>query len=136
MGLGIIARPLLAAVFIWGGIDQFNNPEGRAKAVEATCKKIPFDVGAEGAQTLVKANGVVMAGAGAALAVGIAPKAAAVALIAALVPTTVVGHPFWTMADPKVRAQNRSQVLKNAAIVGGLVQVLAQRKAARKVPLA
>lgn len=131
MGLGIIARSLLASVFISGGVNQIKEPGGRPKAVEKVLEKVPMDLGENGPEMLVKANGAVMAGAGVTLALGILPKLSAAALIAALIPTTLVGHPFWTMDDPKARSINRSQVLKNAAIVGGLVQVIASRKASK-----
>jgi uncharacterized membrane protein YphA (DoxX/SURF4 family) len=129
MGLGIIARPLLAALFVQGGINQVRQPGGRVRAVQSFLDSIPADLGENGAENLVKANGAIMAGAGTALALGIAPKLAACALVASLVPTTIVGHPLWTMRDnPKAFNMNLLQVLKNAAIAGGLIQVMAQRR--------
>jgi uncharacterized membrane protein YphA (DoxX/SURF4 family) len=74
----------------------------------------------------VKVNGATMVLGGLLLAFGIAPKAAAGALIASLIPTTYVGHAFWKEADPKALSTQRVQFLKNLGLVGGLVWVLAE----------
>lgn len=42
-----------------------------------------------------------------------------------LVPTTMAGHPFWNESDPPTRAQHRIQFLKNLAMVGRLLEVVA-----------
>lgn len=44
---------------------------------------------------------------------------------ASLVPTTVAGHRFWAEADSNRRAAQRTQFLKNAAMLGGLTLVVA-----------
>ena len=49
------------------------------------------------------------------------------ALIASLIPTTVAGHPFWTIEDPAARAQQRIHFLKNSAMLGGLLLVVLDR---------
>ncbi|WP_028709479.1 DoxX family protein [Propionicicella superfundia] len=128
MGIGIIARPLLASVFVSGGYNQVTQPGGRVKAVQQTLDKVPMDLGENGAEYLVKANGAIMAGAGATLALGVLPRLSAAALIASLIPTTLIGHPFWTMDDPKARSINQSQVLKNLGLIGGLLLVAATGK--------
>ena len=43
------------------------------------------------------------------------------ALAVSIVPTTAAGHRFWEIDDPVKRAQQRTQFLKNAAILGGLL---------------
>jgi uncharacterized membrane protein YphA (DoxX/SURF4 family) len=128
MGIGIIARPLLAAVFISGGYNQLREPGGRVKAVQELLDRVPMDLGENGAEYLVKANGAVMAGAGAALALGLFPRLSATALIAALAPTTAVGHPFWSTEDPKLRSMHQTQALKNLGLIGGLLLVAGRKK--------
>jgi len=61
------------------------------------------------------------------LAMGRAPRLAALALAASLIPTTIAGHRFWTETDPSARAAQRIQFLKNAAMLGGLLVVVSQR---------
>jgi uncharacterized membrane protein YphA (DoxX/SURF4 family) len=55
------------------------------------------------------------------LAVGAAPRACALALGTSLVPTTLGGHAYWTVDDRALRSRQRTQLLKNAAILAGLV---------------
>src|SRR6266568_1045423 len=78
---------LLAGVFISGGINTFFNPEPRAIKVAKA--------GIPNPKEAAMLNGAIMAVAGTALACDLAPKLAATALIGTLIPTTVVGHPFW-----------------------------------------
>ncbi len=132
MGIGILARPLLASVFVLGGYNQLKDPGGRPKAVEAALAHSPLKVNSETAELLTKANGAVMLGAGCTMALGILPRLSALALISAVVPTTIVGHPFWSTSDEKLRSIHQTQVAKNAGLVGGLLLVAATRRRARK----
>ena len=123
-----IARPLLSAVFISGGIDALRNPAQRAQAAaplidkstetlpESVTQKIPSDP-----ETLVKINAAVQIGGGILLATGKAPRLASLALAGSLVPTTVVGHDFWNETDPAKKAAQRTQFLKNVSLLGGLL---------------
>lgn len=116
-------RVLLSGIFVISGWEAFRNPGPRLPRVE--------HLGLPEAETLVRVNGAAMVVGGTALALGIAPRLAALVLAGALVPTTVVGHPFWEEDDPAARAQQRIQFLKNAAILGGLLLVVADRGPAR-----
>jgi putative oxidoreductase len=53
------------------------------------------------------------------------PRAAATGLIASLVPTTLAGHRFWEIDDPKQKSMQLTQFLKNLGLIGGLLLVLA-----------
>lgn len=118
-----VARPLLGGIFVLSGLDVLANPEARAKAakpvVEAMADAIPLVP--RDPMTAVTLNAVVHVGAGALLAAGIFPRLAAMSLAVSLVPTTFAGHPFWNIADPAQRAQQRVHFLKNTAILGGLL---------------
>lgn len=123
-----IARPLLSAVFISGGIDALRNPAPRAQAAgplidkstetlpESVTQKIPSDP-----ETLIKINAAVQIGGGVLLATGKAPRLASLALAGSLVPTTVAGHAFWNETDPAAKAAQRTQFLKNVSLLGGLL---------------
>ncbi len=69
-----------------------------------------------------------MAAGGAALALGIVPRAAAAGLIASLVPTTLAGHRFWEEEDPQARRMQLTQFLKNLGLIGGLVLLLSRER--------
>ena len=70
----------------------------------------------------VKVNSGVMVGAGALMAAGLMPRAASLALATSLIPTTVIGHPFWDKQG-KERQQQQTQFLKNLALFGALLIV-------------
>lgn len=46
-------------------------------------------------------------------------------------PTTLAGHAFWKDSDPKVKAGNVTQFLKNLGLVGGLLAVVSRPRAAK-----
>ena len=123
----VLARGLLAGVFVVGGINQIKGAHLLADKVEAAKEEygVVLDVAGE---DLVRLNGAGMALAGGALALGIAPRLSAAALIGLLVPTTIVGHPFWKIEDKAKRRTAVTGALNNAAIIGGLMLVRARRK--------
>ena len=120
-----MARPMLAGVFVVAGLDVLANPEPRAKVakpvVDWVASVVPF------APTdpidAVRLNAAVHLGAGVLLAAGVMSRLAALALAVSMVPTTVAGHPFWEIDDPVNRSRQRTQFLKNTAILGGLLVV-------------
>ncbi len=114
-----IARPLLAAVFVSDGWKAVRNPAGNGIAPEDPPSGLPE--GAVDALTLVRVNGALQIGGGIFLAVGRFPRLAAVVLIGSIVPTTYAGHRFWEEADDAKRAEQRTQLLKNLGLLGGLI---------------
>jgi len=58
-------------------------------------------------------------------AAGEMSRLAALALAVSMVPTTIAGHPFWEIDDPVKRSQQRVQFLKNTAMAGGLMALIA-----------
>lgn len=122
-----LAGLLMAGIFVHGGFNALRNPGGRG---EKAAK-----LGLPAPDLMVRANGAAMVGAGAALALGIRPKLASLALIASLVPTTLAGHRFWEEEDPKARSTQLTQFLKNLGLMGGLLVLLSKRRSVR-VPVA
>lgn len=117
-----IARPLLAAMFVIGGLDQLRRPAAKAEVaapvVDALAAVTPLPPDAELA---VRANGFAMVVGGALLATGKMPRIASTVLAGSLVPTTVAGHAFWNESDPARRQQQQVQFLKNLGLMGGLM---------------
>jgi len=72
-------------------------------------------------ELIVRGNGAVQVAGGALLALGMAPRLAAVALAGSLIPTTLAGHAFWNVEDPAARKMQRVQFHKNMAMIGGLL---------------
>jgi putative oxidoreductase len=111
-------RALLAAMFVKGGFDTLRQPGYRPKAVERAGFPEP--------EFAVKLNGVAMLAGGVMLALGIAPKLASAALVAAIVPTTYVGHQFWAAETEADRRMQQIHFLKNLGLLGGLLLTLSQ----------
>jgi putative oxidoreductase len=125
----LITRPMLASMFVVGGVGALKDPAGKAKAAQPVTDKvvplaqrlapglpIPTDP-----VTLVRINGAVQVVAGLALATGRAPRLAALVLAASLVPTTAAGHRYWEQQDPETRAGQKVQFFKNVSMLGGLL---------------
>jgi putative oxidoreductase len=113
--LTTIARACLAAPFLRGGFDALRDP-GKRPTLAA-------QLGLPESEVLVRVNGAAMVAGGAALVVGVLPRAAAVGLIVSMVPTTLAGHRFWEIGDPAQRSAQRTQFLKNLGLIGGLLLV-------------
>ncbi|MDQ6885362.1 MAG: DoxX family membrane protein [Candidatus Dormibacteraeota bacterium] len=118
-----LARPMLAAPFILGGIAVLRSPGGRVEAARPVVERVAamIPIAPADPETAVRLNAAVHVGAGGMLAAGILPRLAALALATSLVPTTIAGHAFWAIGDPQKRAMQRTQFLKNTAIMGGLL---------------
>ena len=63
-------------------------------------------------------------GGGLLLALGWKARWAAAALLLFLIPTTLIFHQFWGI-DPKLAQMQKIHFLKNVAIMGGMLMVLA-----------
>ena len=118
-----IARPLLASMFISGGVDAIQSPEGKVKSAAAVTEplKARFAFLPEDPATLIRLNGMVQVGAGGLLALGKFRRLASWALMASVIPTTYAGHRFWDEVDDDARTQQRVHFLKNLGLLGGLI---------------
>jgi uncharacterized membrane protein YphA (DoxX/SURF4 family) len=117
-----LARPMLAGMFVYGGIDALRHPEGKAPKAQDVASAIAEPLGLPGdTVTLVRINGAVQVVGGSLLALGKMPRLASTALAASLVPTTYAGHQFWNETDQQKKAQQRVHFLKNVSMLGGLI---------------
>lgn len=112
-----VGRALLASIFIKSGLDHLQNPEPVVRAARGA--EVPQP------ELAVKVNSGVMVGAGAMLALGLLPRLAGTALATSMIPTTVVGHPFWDKSG-REREQQQTQFLKNLALFGALIYITGQ----------
>ncbi len=121
-----LARPLLASMFIVGGLDALRRPGGRVEAVRSAGLSSP--------EQLVKANAATHLVGGLALATGRLPRLAALALAGSLLPTTYVGHAFWSEQDSAARAQQQIHFFKNVGLLGGLLLAVADTGGRESLP--
>ncbi|MHB2022052.1 MAG: DoxX family protein [Mycobacteriales bacterium] len=124
-----LARPLLASIFIASGADTMLKPSSRVEMARPVVERLSAAIPAlpSDPETAIRINGAVQCIAGLSLAAGRFPRLAALVLAASLVPTTAAGHRFWEHEDPAARRQQRSHLLKNASILGGLLLAATNR---------
>jgi len=125
----LLARPMLATIFVVGGVNALRATEAHAaKAKKVTDRIVPLAQRAApgapiptDAATLVRINAGAQIVAAGALATGRAPRLSATVLAASLLPTTLAGHRFWEESDPQAKSMQRLQFAKNTSILGGLL---------------
>jgi putative oxidoreductase len=118
-----LARPMLASMFVWGGLDALRHPTSKTAAAESVGPAIAAQLPLlpEDPEQLVKINAAVQLGAGTMLALGRFPRLSSLLLAGSLVPTTLAGHRFWEIDDPQRRAQQQIHFFKNLGMLGGLM---------------
>lgn len=121
-----LARPLMAGMYIVDGASALRSPGGRVDAVRAAGLSEP--------DRLVQANAATMLVGGLALGTGRLPRLSALALAATMVPTTYIGHAFWSEGDATARALQRQQFLKNLSMLGGLLLAAADTGGRESLP--
>lgn len=114
-----VARPLLAAVFVSGGIQTLRNPKLSIELASPVLDGARDSLPAE-PESVVMLDAAVKVGAGLALGFGKLPRLSALLLAGSLVPTTAV-HRFWELDDPEERAAQKFHFLKNLGLLGGLL---------------
>lgn len=114
-----ISHLFLSGIFISGGFAAFANPGGRAEKVGKAGIPEP--------KVATELNGAAMVVGGAMLGLNLAPKLGAALLISTIIPTTVVGHAFWSEESDAGRKAQQTQFFKNLGLLGGLLLVLAEK---------
>ena len=126
----VLARPLLASMFVVGGINALRNAKALAAKVEPVTDQLrpvienavpQASVLPTDPASLVRLNGAAQVVAGLALATGRLPRISSAVLAATLVPTTAAGHRFWEEEDPAARANQQIHFFKNLSMLGGLI---------------
>lgn len=123
-----LARPLLASAFVVDGVDTLMHPERRVEAASALIDRAKQTSPGESVQnfkaepaTLVRINAGAQVAGGVLLALGRAPRAAALVLAATVVPAAVTEQDFWAEKDPERKAAKRAAFLKDVSLLGGLL---------------
>jgi uncharacterized membrane protein YphA (DoxX/SURF4 family) len=125
----LIARPMLASMFVVGGANALKNAPALAAKAKPVAdrlrptleKSVPQVKLPEDTATLVRINGAAQILAALALARGRAPRLSSTVLAASLMPTTVAGHQFWSESDPATKSEEQVQFFKNLSMLGGLL---------------
>jgi putative oxidoreductase len=126
----LVARPLLASMFVVGGVNALRNASGMAEKAKpvtdrvrpALEKAVPqASVLPQDPESLVRINGAAQVVAGLALATGRLPRLSSTVLAASLIPTTAAGHRFWEEDDPAAKSAQQIHFFKNLSMLGGLM---------------
>ena len=115
-----VTHLLLSGIYIINGWGAFSKPGGRPKLVAAAGIPQP--------EQAVVLNAAVMIFAGLLLGLGITPRLAAALLLGSMIPTTLVGHPFWKEEPGPQRQNQETQFLKNLSLIGGLLMILIEKE--------
>ena len=125
-----IARPMLASVFIYDGVDNVRNSADHVKETESALKLVrgvvPKDYRGlvpNDPETVAKGLGGAKIGAGSLLALGKAPRTSAAVLAAASLPSFLGRNAFWNAKDSQDKEARRNGFLTSVALLGGLVLV-------------
>ncbi|MFJ9341962.1 DoxX family membrane protein [Streptomyces sp. NPDC101733] len=120
-----LARPLLAAPLITGGMHALRHPEAVAELAQPVARAIgermPSLKLAADPLKLMRVNSAVQVGAGLLFATGRAPRLAALTLATTLVPNALAGHAFWNVEDKEERGRRRALFLTDLSVLGGLL---------------
>jgi putative oxidoreductase len=128
-----VASPLIASIFIRGGLDAAINPEEKVKKAEKITGPIAERVTAlpDDTETLVRLNGITQVVAGSMLSLGILRRLSAAVLAGTLIPTTLAGHRFWDELDEDARNMQITHFAKNLGLLGGLLLVATEPRTTR-----
>lgn len=113
-----LSRVLVAIIFLLNGLGIISQAQAAKELIGrgAPASLVPF--------LMLSARAIEVV-AGFCLAFGIYPRLAAVALIAFLVPATLVAHAFWKVVGTAAFTPQFLNFLKNTAMIGGLLFIAA-----------
>ena len=123
------ARPMLASVFIWDGVDTLRNTSEHVADTESVLKRLRKVLPREYAgyipndpELVTRALGGAKTAAGTSLALGKAPRTSAAVLALTHVPN-LVGNAFWTEDSKEEKEAQRNGFITNTALLGALAIV-------------
>lgn len=121
--LRVLGRPMLASMFVAGGLDSVRHPENVTEIAEPVVRPVTDRVPLlpDSTEDCVRLSGAVQVVGGLMLATGRMSRPAALAIALTLVPTTLAAHRFWEEEDPDRKTQQRIHFLKNISLLGGLL---------------
>jgi len=115
-GTALVARILMAAIFLTSGIAKLVDPAGAQGYMNMA--------GIPHADVLVYVAGTAEVLGGLALLFGFLTRIGALGLFVFLIPTTLFFHHFWNMSGAEAKTQ-MVNFMKNLAIMGGLLAIYA-----------
>jgi len=115
--LYLIGRAILGLYFLYSGANHFRMREGMVGYSKS--------MGVPAPELAVPATGLMLLFGGISLLLGLWTVAGAAVLIIFLIPTAVLMHKFWGVADAMMAANQKAHFLKNIALASALLALLA-----------
>jgi putative oxidoreductase len=112
----LLARVLLGLIFVMSGYGKLMNLGGFT--ANLTHQGVPFP------EVLAVVGAAVEFGGGALIVLGFKARLAALMLVVFVAMATLIAHRFWEL-DGAARTAQNTQFMKNVAIEGGLMMVVA-----------
>jgi putative oxidoreductase len=113
----LIGRIILGGFFIIAGVHHFKDL-GPMSAYAKT-------KGTPAPEAAVAGSGVLLLLGGLSMLLGVLPFVGAILLIVFLVSTLFQMHAFWKVSEPAARAAEQVNFMKNVALIGALLMILA-----------
>jgi putative oxidoreductase len=113
----LIGRIILGGFFIHGGVSHF---VGFGTMTHyAKIKGVPFAAASQGA------SGMMLLLGGISILCGVYPGVGILLLVVFLGPVSLLMHRFWEIRDPQVRMADKTNFMKNMALLGAILMLLA-----------
>ena len=121
------ARPMLASVFVWDGVDTLRNASDHVAETGSVLQRLRKVVPAQYAgyipndpELAARAVGGLKVGAGSTLALGKAPRTSAAVLALSTLPNLLGRNAFWEAEDSEEKNNRRNGFITNTALLGAL----------------
>jgi len=111
--LVLLGRILFSAIFFFSSFSHFMP----STIAYAAGQGVPF------AGFLVPASGVLAFVGAVSIIIGFKARLGALAIIAFLVPVTLMMHNFWTVTDPMMHQMQMIMFMKNICMLGGAILI-------------
>ena len=116
-GLHLLGRAIFGSYFIYNGINHLKNTA--AMSQYAGSKGVPA------AEQAVQATGAMLVAGGLSIIAGLKPRQGLAMIVAFLVPVSLQMHRFWDEEDAQKKQMEMTQFLKNMAMVGAALALMA-----------
>ena len=113
----LIGRFSLGGFFVYSGVNHFIGFQMMSQY--AKMKGVPFPAVAQGMTGLMLLLG------GLSIVFGIYPLVGIVLMVAFLLPVSLMMHNFWKIEDPQLRMADKVNFMKNMALLGAILMLLA-----------
>ena len=111
----LVGRVFFSAFFIMSGYGHLTKTGMMAQYAGGQ--------GVPAAKLAVVVTGLMLLGGGVSILLGFEPRIGALLLVAFLVPTAIIMHRFWGVADPMMAQNQRAHFWKNIALASAALMI-------------